>query len=112
MWAKTSAGSVFTSSFLRTTGTGTTIAKACSGPLYVFDIVSAVRLPLRTIATCEALLVSFSFEPATKKPQNARAGEGSARAASAAVSMSRRPGRMSLLGVSRTRTLSRRSTRH
>ena len=33
-----------------------------------------VRFPLRISTTCDALLVSFASPPATKNPQNARAG--------------------------------------
>jgi hypothetical protein len=38
------------------------------------DIVMTVRFPLRIRITCDALLVSFASLPATKNPQNARAG--------------------------------------
>ena len=37
-------------------------------------MVMTVRLPLRISTTCDALLVSFASLPATKNPQNARAG--------------------------------------
>src|SRR5438067_914804 len=76
MCLKTSGASVLTCSFWSTTGTGTTMAKSCGGPLKLLDMVMTVRLPLRKSATCEALLYRSESAPDTKKPQKADAAAG------------------------------------